>query len=142
MIMNNRTTFIKCWPALLIVSLLLFAPSLGRVGVPPVSAATPNFTTLQPGQFREISQHLQINLVFVGYQRGGGPRDIDEAAFRALLPNNYRSVNRVPRYYGIDSPAGLRFTYNYNIVYANLAFEDAFFEYLGRTAVASPVGIY
>jgi hypothetical protein len=140
--MNNRRTFFECGLALLTLSLTLCAPSFGRAEVSPTLAATQQFTTLQPGQFREISQHLRINIVFVGYQRGPGPADIDEAAFRALLPNNYRAVNRDPRYYGIDSPAGLRFTYDYNIVYANSAFEDAFFEYLGRIATASPVGFY
>src|SRR5687767_13580955 len=108
----------------------IFLTSVIIVGTIGASrAATPTFTTLQPGQFREIDQNLQINIVFVGYEPGSGPRDINEEAFRAYLPQSYRSVNRVPSYYGLpDSQirTGTAFTYNYNLVYANLAFENAF----------------
>jgi hypothetical protein len=101
---------------------------------------TQNFTTLQPGQFRQINQSLQINIVFVGYHQGSGPRDINEGAFLAGLPNSYNSVNRIPEYYGLPSPTGLGFTYNYNLVYANSAFENAFFTYLGSISEAAPLG--
>src|SRR5262245_51570383 len=85
-------------------------------------AATPTFTTLQPGQFREINQTLPINIVFVGYEQGTGPRDINESAFRFWLPQTYHSVNRIPNdVYGLNSPTGLAFNYSYNLVYANAA---------------------
>ena len=41
----------------------------------PVLASQPTFTTLHPGQFQYIDQNLQINIVFVGYHPGAGPRD-------------------------------------------------------------------
>jgi len=99
-----------------------------------ISASQPNFMALHPGQFQQIDQNLQINIVFVGYQPGNGPRDINEAAFRAVLPQTYRSINRAPASYGIDSPTGLRFTYNYNVVYADASFTDAYFPYLSSIA--------
>ena len=39
-------------------------------------AAGPAFTTLQPGAFRNIAQNLDVNLVFLGYEPGAGPRNI------------------------------------------------------------------
>src|SRR5262249_51421734 len=99
-------------------------------------AATPTFTTLQPGQFREINQDLQVNIVFVGYHQGAGPRDLNEAVFRAGLPHRYRTLDVTPSSYIPDlneSNAvwiGNSFNYNYNIVYANKAFEDAYFSIL------------
>jgi len=102
-------------------------------------AATPTFTTLQPGQFREINQTLPINIVFVGYEQGTGPRDINESAFRFWLPQTYHSVNRIPNdVYGLNSPTGLAFNYSYNLVYANAAFENAFFGYMNSIAQAQP----
>src|SRR5262245_34767788 len=40
----------------------------------------PALTTLKPGGFREITQNLKVNVVFVGYEPGAGSRDINEAA--------------------------------------------------------------
>jgi len=33
-----------------------------------LSASQPDFIALHPGQFQQIEQNLQINVVFVGYQ--------------------------------------------------------------------------
>src|SRR5437868_1322805 len=94
-----------------------------------VGAAVPSFTTLQPGQTREINQELPINIVFIGYHQGVGPREINEAVFRAGLPGKYRTLNVGPSSY-IPSNAendqvwvGNSFSYNYNITYADQAFE-------------------
>ena len=104
-------------------------------------AATPTFTTLQPGQFREINQDLQINIVMLGYHQGTGPRDINEANFRAGLPHRYRTVDYNPSTY-IPSYAeadqvwiGNAFDYRYNIVYANKGFEDAYFNYVPTISI-------
>ena len=102
------------------------------------AAATPAFTTLQPGQFREVNQNLQINVVFVGYEPGAGRRDINEAVFRAGLPGNYRSAVRDKRFYGLESHTGANFTYQYNIAYANAGFENAYFSYLASIATPKP----
>ena len=93
---------------------------------------TPTLTTLQPGQFRTINQNLTINVVFVGYEPGSGPRNIDEGTFRRDLPHAYQAVDRIPAYFlGQNYPAGVSFSYSYNIVYADAQFENAFFGYLG-----------
>ena len=98
-----------------------------------VQATTPSFTTLQPGQFREIEQNLTVNIVFVGYD---GRFVVDQDTLRQWLPATYRSINRAPSYWGI-SPTGNKFTFNYNIVTAPDAFSDAYFNYLNSIAVPS-----
>ncbi|HEX6737489.1 MAG TPA: hypothetical protein VF310_04350 [Vicinamibacteria bacterium] len=123
--------------AVLLTSLL--APAVGRAG----AAGPPALTTLQPGGFRTIHQDLRVNVVFVGYRPGAGPRDIDEAAFRAQLPRGYNTINRIPSYYslfygGRTSDAGVTFDYRYDVRYADAAFDDAFFGYLASIAVADP----
>lgn len=114
------------------LALLILVSLLGSAS--HISASQPDFIALHPGQFQQIEQNLQINVVFVGYQPGNNPRDINEAAFRAVLPQTYHSINREPAFYGIDSPTGLRFTYDYNVVYANASFTDAYFSYLANIA--------
>ena len=61
--------------------------------------AAPELTTLRPGQFHEINQNLAVNIVFVGYEQGTGPRDINEANFRAGLPSRYRAMVISPSLY-------------------------------------------
>ena len=125
----------SCARVLLILISLLGSSS-------PVSASQLTLTALHPGQFQYIDQNLQINVVFVGYHPGSGPRDIDEAAFREVLPGGYRSVNRIPHIYGLDSPTGLRFTYNYNLVYASKAFEDAYFSHISSIGKQEPITLF
>ena len=119
----------------IIVAMLmgLLAPS--ALAGPP---APPSLTTLQPGGFRNIEQDLTINVVFVGYEPGAGPRDIDQATFEAELPGMYRVVNRYPAFYGLPAFLGLTFNYDYNVVFADSAFEDDFFAYLSSIAVPQP----
>lgn len=110
--------------------------------------ATPSFSTLQPGQFREINQNLPINIVFVGYHQGSGPQNINEAVFRAGLPHRYRTIDVGPSSYIPnlnESNAvwiGNSFDYNYNVVYANQVFEDAYFNYLPSISVPCFVTAY
>jgi hypothetical protein len=126
--------------AILLTSLL--APAVGRAG----AAGPPALTTLQPGGFRTIHQELQINVVFVGYRPGAGPREIDEAAFRAQLPRGYNTINRIPSFYslfytGRTSDAGVTFDYRYDVHYADATFEAAFFAYLASIATPQPLTI-
>ena len=71
--------------ALALLALVSLLGSASRI-----SASQPDFIALHPGQFQQIDQNLQINVVFVGYHPGSGPRDIDEDAFRAVLSHTYR----------------------------------------------------
>ncbi len=96
--------------------------------------------TLKPGQFREIEHNLNVNLVFVGYEQGSGPQDINEQRFRELLPGTHRGVARFPSdpdsFSNGTFYTGQKYTFSHNIVYADAAFENAFFGYL--TSIAQP----
>ena len=105
--------------------------------------AAPPLTTLQPSAFRVIQQNLPVNIVFVGYEPGARVRDVDTAAFLSGLAAKQRTRVRIPHsQYGIAKDLGVAFDYQYNIVYANAAFENAFFGYLNSIAVAQPVNYF
>ena len=54
-------------------------------------AAPPTLSTLEPGGFRTIEQDLTINVVFVGYEQGGGYQEINEGNFLGASPE--RRIN-------------------------------------------------
>lgn len=99
----------------------------------------PSLSTLSPGKFRDIGQDLPINIVFVGYE---AETDINTVTFAAGLPASYRTINRSPSFYKGNEFLGLTFHYDYNLVYADAAFEDAFFGYLGAIGTPQPLTIY
>ena len=105
-------------------------------------AAPPTLLTLEPGGFHNLEQDLTVNVVFVGYEQGADYKDIDEAAFLNELPNEYRTINRYPYFYGYESFLGVDFNFDYNLVYADPAFEDALFGYLGSIADPMPRTLY
>jgi hypothetical protein len=107
-----------------------------------VLASEPALATLEPGGLRNIEHNLPVNIVFIGYEPGGGAQPVNEAAFRAGLPNIYRAINRIPSLYGERQFTGLTYNYEYNIVFADTAYEDAFFQYLSGIAQPQPRTIY
>ena len=102
----------------------------------------PSLSTLDPGGFLNIEQDLTINVVFVGYEAGSGNMDINETAFMDELPNMYRTINRYPSFYFGNEFLGVDFNFDFNPVYADAAFEDAFFGYLGSIADPHPLTLY
>ena len=113
-----------------VVAVFTFAPA----------SAQPTFTTLQPGQFREIEQNLRINIVFVGYRTFA---NVNTAFLLANLPKTYRAVNRAPSgETGQLDFSGNKFTFSYNIVNSTQAFDDAYFAYLNTIAVPKPRTLY
>lgn len=123
-------------PLLLLALLIVPALVLAR------SAEPPALETLEPGGFQEISQDLDINVVFVGYEPGAGDRQLDESAFLDELPDTYRPVNRFPSFYKGNEFVGLTFNYDYNLIYADSDFEDEFFGYLSSIATPQPLTLY
>jgi hypothetical protein len=99
-------------------------------------------TTLQPGGFLDIEQTLDVNVVFVGYQPGAGAMQIDESAFMDELPSSYRTINRFPSFYLGNQFLGLTFQYDYNLVFADSTFEDAFFGHLASIAEPLPLTFF
>jgi hypothetical protein len=113
--------------------------TLMPVGALAAPSAPPDLDTLDPGGFLNLEQELDINVVFVGYEEGAGPRDINEGDFLGELPGEYRTINRFPSFYLGNQFLGVDFTYDYNLVYADTAFEDAFFGYLDSIAAPQPL---
>jgi len=102
----------------------------------------PTLNTLEPGGFHTLEQDLTINVVFVGYEEGSGDQQIDNAAFLSELPGTYRTINRYPSFYFGNEFLGVDFNFDYNPVYADDAFEDAFFGYLDSIADPQPLTLY
>ena len=105
-------------------------------------AAPPTLSTLEPGGFSTIEQDLTINVVFVGYEQGGGYQEINEGNFLGELPSMYRTINRYPSFYFGNEFLGVDFNFDYNLVYADSTFEDAFFGYLFSIAIPMPLTVY
>jgi hypothetical protein len=114
----------------------------GSAALAAKPAPPPTLGTLQPGGFQDISQDLAINVVFVGYEPGAGVLDIDQAAFLGELSSTYRAVNRYPSFYKGYEFLGLIFNFQYNLVYADAAFEDALFGYLDSIKQPMPLTLY
>jgi hypothetical protein len=119
------------------------------VALLPVSGAAlagnpepPTLTTLEPGGFQNIEQNLTINVVFVGYDPGNGPMEINDAVFLSDLPSTYRTVNRYPSFYFGNEFLGVDFKFDYNLVYADQSFEDSFFGYLDSIATPMSLTLY
>ncbi len=102
----------------------------------------PALATLEPGGFRTISQTLDINVVFVGYEAGAGAQDVNATTFSSLLPASYRPRHRYPAFYGISQEMGLSFNFAYNLTWATQSFEDDFFGYLSSIATDKPLTLF
>jgi hypothetical protein len=127
----------------LATTLALIVALLPATGVAFAGKADPpTLSTLEPGGFRNLEQDLTINVVFVGYEQGAGDRDIDETAFLGELPSEYRTVNRYPSFYFGNEFLGVDFNFDYNLVYSDTTFEDAFFGYLDGIATPQPLTLY
>lgn len=112
----------------------------------PVSAAVPasppTLHMLRPGQVGYLVEPLPINVVFVGYEQGGGPRDIDPAGFLADQPELTAALARMPLYFGFVQPTYTVSLLDYRITFADAAFEDAFFGFLSSAGRAAPLSSY
>jgi hypothetical protein len=118
--------------------LLGAVPAVGAAPKP----APPALSTLLPGGTTTLHEDLTINVVFVGYEQTAGQAQIEEAVFLSGLPETYTTINRYPHFYGLPAELGLEFSFDYNLVYADSAFEDAFFGYLGGIAEPRPLTVF
>lgn len=112
------------------------------LALPAAAAAAPSLPPLQhlqPGEFADVHQDVPVTVVFVGLETGSGPTGIDTARMLAPQLSENRVVDRTTRFYeragilgGVLEPAkiGLTYNYDYRTVFADGAFEDAFFDHL------------
>ena len=119
---------------------LVAATGLSLLASPVTLAAPPpDLETLGPGETITLQQELPVNIVFVGYEQGSGDMEVDADAFADGLPATYETINRFPAFYGLPASAHINFTYDFNLVWADDAFEDAFFGAL--TDLAEPADL-
>lgn len=117
------------WLAAAVLATTLGGPSYAANPKPG-----PTLQTLSPGAFREITQNLPVNVVFVGFPAG----DISKPAFEAALPATYKAIHRYPNFYGIRQEVGNKFNFQYNTVFASDAYATSLFAYLGSIATPQP----
>ena len=94
--------------------------------------APPDLQVLHPGFEGWFVQPLRVNVVFVGYEAGSGPRDVDPARLLSGLPSVTASFADIPLEWGRVIPAHVAFELDYRLRFAHQEFEDAFFSHLGR----------
>jgi hypothetical protein len=109
------------------------------------AAALPPLQHLAPGEFADVHQAVPVTVVLVGLESGDGTTRISA---RRLLESQHpaaRVVDRTTRFYEKEgtyehlrlepSATGLSYDYEYRTVFADQAFEDAFFGYLASIAI-------
>ncbi len=89
---------------------------------------------LNPGGPPSLSEQVPVNFVFVGYE----PGQVSQAEFLSMLPAEYHPVVRSRQPYGIVEELGIEYTYDYNVVFANTAYENRFFAKLNSLATPAP----
>ena len=84
------------------------------------------FQTLDPGAPPHLTETVPVQIVLIGYE----PDMLPEAPLRAALPTTNRPQLYVRSLFGIQEEVGVDYSYDYKIVYADDAYEDAFFGHL------------
>ena len=108
----------------LVLLVFLSAAAGPFAGSAPVA---PTLTTLQPGGFRTINQTLDVNVVFIGYELGAGPRNINAAQFGRRAAGHVSAGTPLSDLLqGCARSMGLSFQFDYNMVLTDSAYEDAF----------------
>jgi hypothetical protein len=94
------------------------------------TASLPTLANLEPGGAVDLHQDVPVTVVYVGLERGAAPRGINAAAVEAAQPATARPVALDRALEGYTRDLGLSYTYSYRSVFANAAFETAFFAFL------------
>ena len=89
------------------------------------------FETLDPGGPPDLRETVPVQIVLLGYE----PDQVPEATLRASLPTANEPLIRSRNYYGAREPVGLSYGYDYDLVYTEAAYEDAFFAKLTALGV-------
>jgi hypothetical protein len=127
---NSKRTIGSMAPAAVAGALLGLPACSGpddAAAIPRPLAVAPQLTTLSPGVMPRLDSDLDVNVVFLGFRPGGGPRQIDDARFRAQLATH--SVLAGGDAAG-NTVAQIAFRLRPHVVYAPPWYEDAVFAYL------------
>jgi len=97
--------------------------------------APPDFDHLDPGGQPDLREEVPVNIVFVGYDRD----QISSSRFRRTLADSYEPVVRSRLWYGIEEQIGITYTYDYDLHFADDAYQDRFFGTLKRLSRPAPL---
>ena len=92
-----RPEGLAAWVLITRLAVVLASFLLTAAAPAAAEANSPTTRNLQPGQHQVLEHPLDINIVFVGYRKGSGIRDVDVSRMLAALPQEYRPVTRIPR---------------------------------------------
>ncbi|MBB5235348.1 hypothetical protein [Deinococcus budaensis] len=144
--MKPRTTAAT---ALLSLSLLAACGGGPAPHTPPGGTPTEfgRLSALKPGEQDTIRAALKVNVVFVGYRQTSPgqvatARDVNTRDFSEILPKSYDTIARIPSAYGSKEFTGNAFDYQYNYVFADQAFEDDFFRFIGSNGTEKPLTVF
>ena len=120
----------------------LIALSIGALALTAVPAAgfgqADRLQNLEPGGRADLDEKVPVNFVFVGYEQD----DVDADRFLAGLPDRYKPVVRSRYFYNESigkSLLGLNYTYDYNVEFADGAYEKQVFGFLSDAAKPAPL---
>ena len=112
---------------------------LALAGVPAAGfGQAGDYQNLEPGKRADLDEKATVNVVFVGYDQD----DVSAGRFRSTLPDQYKPIVRSRYFYNKSvkkSLLGLNYTYDYNVRFANGAYERRFFSYLSNAAKPAPL---
>jgi len=115
----------------IIIAMLFVVSSFSVV----VNRSGAQLTTLTPGVPATITQTLDVNVVFVGFN----PAWIDMPTFNSWMLPHYSTVVRSRLWYGIVEPLGLEFDFVYHVSFATPAFESALFAFIPTVSYPGPL---
>jgi hypothetical protein len=118
--------------AMIVAAAVATVLSLGGAAAGQAAA---RYQHLNPGGQPRLSERIPVNVVFVGYEQPA----VNRSAFLGALPRRYEPVVRSRLFYGIEEKLGLNYTYDYNVKFADRAFENRFFAELSRLATPAPL---
>jgi hypothetical protein len=123
----------------ILVPLLVALPATAAPASPP-----PQLNWLWPGEAVYFADDVTVNIVFVGYEEGYAPWEIDLGWFGAILPPYTAPVLRNTLWDAAPETEVLPLVqyYDYQTHFADGAFEESFFQFLSDLAVPAELTVY
>jgi hypothetical protein len=97
-----------------------------------------DYQNLEPGERADLDEKAPVNFVLVGYDQD----DVSAGRFRSKLPDVYKPIILSRYFYNKSVKKALlvlNYTYDYNIRFADGAYESRFFSYLSNAAKPAPL---
>ena len=113
---------------------LLATTAMADAAASAATSQPPALEHLTPGGKVQVALDIPINVVFVGLEEGPDPTGIDTARLLAAQPDVGKPMNQRDLLAGGSGEFGLEYRYDVRTVFADAAFEDAFFGYLASAA--------